>query len=69
MLASGPGSGPLFAPGVEEDTSFELVPATGVPERGDPDAEDAVGPDGRLRGSAECWRFSYHGVSKVSCQD
>jgi hypothetical protein len=42
MLASGPGSGPLFAPVVvEEEASFELVPATGVPERGDADAEDA----------------------------
>jgi hypothetical protein len=68
MLFSGPGSGPLFAPAVDEEASFELEPATGVPERGDADAEDAVGPDGRLRGSAECWRFSCPGVSNVSSE-
>jgi hypothetical protein len=69
MLASGPGSGPLVAPAVDEEASVVLAPGTGVPEWGDADADDAVGPEGRPSGSAECWRFSCHGISNVQFRE
>lgn len=53
MLDSGPGSGAL-ALAVDEDASVVVMPGTGVPERGDPEASDAVAAAGRPRGSAEC---------------
>jgi hypothetical protein len=45
-----------------------VIPGTGVPERGDPDASDALGAVGRPRGSAECWRLSYGGISTIQIQ-
>lgn len=58
MLDSGPDSG-AFALAVDEDASVVVMPGTGVPERGEPEASDAVAAAGRPKGSAECWRFSY----------
>jgi hypothetical protein len=54
MLASGPASGAGLAAAVDEDASVVVMPGTGVPDKGDPDASDTLGAVGRPRGSAEC---------------
>jgi hypothetical protein len=60
------GSGSVFTPVWEEDeASVMVMPGAGVPESGDPDASDAEAGLGRPRGSEECWRLSYRGVSNV----
>lgn len=53
MLASGPESG-AFALVVEEVASVVVMPGIGVPDKGDPEASEAVGAAGRPNGSAEC---------------
>jgi hypothetical protein len=57
MLDSGPASGADFVP-VDEDASVVVIPGTGVPDKGEPEASDAVGAVGRPNGSAECCRFN-----------
>jgi hypothetical protein len=54
MLVAGSGSGAVLVPEVDDDASAAGLPGTGVPERGDPEASDAVGLVGRPSGSAEC---------------
>jgi hypothetical protein len=53
MLDAGSGSGTLVAE-LDEDTSAVELAGAGVPERGDPEASDAVALEGRPSGSAEC---------------
>jgi hypothetical protein len=52
MLDSGPGSALTLL--VDEDASVVVMPGTGVPDSGDPEASEADGAVGRPRGSAEC---------------
>jgi hypothetical protein len=63
MLDSGPASGADLVPVLDEDASVVVIPGTGVPDRGEPEASDAVGAVGRPNGSAECCRFNYHCVN------
>jgi hypothetical protein len=58
MLASGPASGDGFAGALDDGGSVVVMPGTGVPERGEPDASETLGAVGRPRGSAECCRLS-----------
>jgi hypothetical protein len=47
-----------LAGALDEMGSVVVMPGTGVPERGEPDASDTLGAVGRPRGSAECCRLS-----------
>lgn len=65
MLDCGSGSADLVGAVDDEDASVVVMAGTGGPERGEPDAFDAEGAEGRPRGSAECWRLSCCYVSTV----